>query len=301
MLGNYNGGKGNIFRHLINQIPPHRSYTELFLGGGSVMLHKKAAAENIGIDMDAAVIAEWRQWAGAPAPPATNDGTGTHRHNQRCQLTPLDAAVAAATAKSTSATAKSGDSLEDTTINGVTEATPQTAILANTATNRGARYQFLHMDALAWLDTAVLAPIDFVNADPPYLMHTRSYRRPLYNHEFSTIAEHTSLINRLRALNCMVMLHGYDSQLYRDMLSDWRILEIPTRNRAGAAVTEIVWMNYPEPNRLHDYAWLGDDYREREKLNKRKKRLIRKLRKMPRLERLSLMAAVDEAGLLNDL
>ena len=123
MLGNYNGGKGNIFRHLINQIPPHHSYIELFLGGGSVMLHKKAAAENIGIDMDAAVIAEWRQWAGAPAPPATNGDTGTHRHNQRCQLTPLDAAVAAATAKS-------GDSLEDTTINGVTEATPQTAMAA---------------------------------------------------------------------------------------------------------------------------------------------------------------------------
>ena len=38
MLGNYNGGKGNIFRHLINQIPPHHSYIESFLGGGSVML-----------------------------------------------------------------------------------------------------------------------------------------------------------------------------------------------------------------------------------------------------------------------
>ena len=300
MLGNYNGGKGNIFRHLINQIPPHRSYTELFLGGGSVMLHKKAAAENIGIDMDAAVIAEWRQWAGAPAPPATNGDTGTHRHNQRCQLTPLDAAVAAATAKSTSATAKSGDSLEDTTINGVTEATPQTAILANTATNNGTRYQFLHMDALAWLDTATITPADFIYADPPYLMFTRSYQRPLYAHEFATEAEHEQLLKLLMNLNCMVMISGYWSELYADLLADWRTLTIGTRDRAGNQKIEWLWMNYPEPNRLHDYSWLGDDYREREKLNKRKKRLIRKLHKMPRLERLSLMAAIQEAGLLND-
>ena len=41
--------------------------------------------------------------------------------------------------------------------------------------------------------------------------------------------------------------------------------------RGGRLATEWVWMNYPEPIALHDYRYLGEDFREREPI-KRKKR-----------------------------
>ncbi len=41
-------------------MPPHRTYIEAFLGGGSVIRHKRPAERSIGIDIDPAVIAHWR-------------------------------------------------------------------------------------------------------------------------------------------------------------------------------------------------------------------------------------------------
>jgi phage DNA methylase len=55
----YPGGKGLSFRNIINLIPPHEVYIETHLGGGAVMRHKKPAKQNIGIDIDAQVIAQW--------------------------------------------------------------------------------------------------------------------------------------------------------------------------------------------------------------------------------------------------
>lgn len=42
-------------------MPPHDVFIETHLGGGAVMLRKRAAARNIGIDADANVIARWRE------------------------------------------------------------------------------------------------------------------------------------------------------------------------------------------------------------------------------------------------
>lgn len=55
----YPGGKGKIFQHVINVMPPHRVYIETHLGGGAVMRHKRPAERNIGIDADSEVIATW--------------------------------------------------------------------------------------------------------------------------------------------------------------------------------------------------------------------------------------------------
>ncbi|MFZ5495484.1 MAG: DNA adenine methylase [Verrucomicrobiota bacterium] len=53
------GGKARCFQHLINLIPPHRTYIETHLGGGAVLRHKVAAETNIGIDRDENVIARF--------------------------------------------------------------------------------------------------------------------------------------------------------------------------------------------------------------------------------------------------
>ncbi len=55
-------------------------------------------------------------------------------------------------------------------------------------------------------------------------------------------------------------------------------------------------MNYPEPTALHDYKYLGSNFRERERITRKKKRLIKKLKKMPKLERQSMLAAIQEVN-----
>jgi len=56
----YPGGKGKCYQHIINIFPPHETYIETHLGGGSVLRQKKGAAINIGVDRDPAVIHLWR-------------------------------------------------------------------------------------------------------------------------------------------------------------------------------------------------------------------------------------------------
>ena len=63
--GTYFGGKNaaGVVHTIINQIPAHEVFVSGFLGRCAVMRYKRAAAVNIGIDLDAAVIAEWREAA----------------------------------------------------------------------------------------------------------------------------------------------------------------------------------------------------------------------------------------------
>ena len=55
----YDGGKGTTYPQIINLMPPHRRYIESHLGGGAVMRHKRAAEEQIGIEIDQGVIASY--------------------------------------------------------------------------------------------------------------------------------------------------------------------------------------------------------------------------------------------------
>jgi DNA adenine methylase len=57
----YPGGKGKIFQHVINLLPPHRTYVETHLGGGAVLRHKQSSATSIAIDRDPQVIKFWRK------------------------------------------------------------------------------------------------------------------------------------------------------------------------------------------------------------------------------------------------
>lgn len=56
----YPGGKGKCYQHVINLMPPHDVYIETHLGGGAVLRNKKPADRNIGIELDARVLALWK-------------------------------------------------------------------------------------------------------------------------------------------------------------------------------------------------------------------------------------------------
>lgn len=134
----------------------------------------------------------------------------------------------------------------------------------------------------------------FVYVDPPYLFSTRATQRPIYRHEFGEIDDHRQLLTALRKLPCMVAISGYWSPLYEMELAGWRASTFWTVDRGGNRREEWLWMNYPEPLELHDYRYLGSNFRERERIKRKKQRWVARLARMDRLERLCLMEAVAE-------
>jgi len=148
-------------------------------------------------------------------------------------------------------------------------------------------------DARALLESRSFQGDELVFCDPPYLMETRSCLRPLYEHEFSTRQEHLSLLRLLKGLPCAVMVSGYANALYARELADWRVMMIPTIKRSGASATECLWLNFPRPAKLHDYRFLGNNFRERERIKKKIRRWRARLARMDHLERACLLSAVN--------
>jgi DNA adenine methylase len=242
----YPGGKAadGVYHRIINQIPPHETYIEAFLGGGAILLHKRPASCSIGIDSDAAVIEKW----------------SSSRHAKKSDAAGcLDI---------------DSDALD--------------------ASVPGAIYK--NGDAISFLKSYKWRGGEFVYADPPYLMSTRRCKTPLYNCEFSTEEEHEKLLDVLLSLPCMVAISGYWSELYASTLSSWRSINFQAGTRAGTAATEWLWMNYPEPVALHDYRYLGADFREREKINRQKKRWQARLLRMSTVQRYALLSSIADLG-----
>ena len=132
-----------------------------------------------------------------------------------------------------------------------------------------------------------------IYCDPPYLLSTRRQHRLIYRYELSD-ADHVRLLSILRGLPCMVMISGYWSELYSKTLHDWRSVSFQARTRGGSTAMEWVWMNFPEPLELHDYRYLGDDFRQRERIKRKTARWYRRLLEMPVLERHAIMGAISQ-------
>jgi hypothetical protein len=154
-------------------------------------------------------------------------------------------------------------------------------------------------DAISFLRSFPWKGKEVVYCDPPYLFSARSCQRRYYQHEFGEPGEHERLIYTLKSLPCYVILSGYWSELYGRLLKDWRTIAFDTVTHRGKKATEWLWLNFPEPFDLHDYRFLGKDYRERERIKKRKRRWRDKLGKMGRLERFAILEAVNEARTAN--
>lgn len=213
--GTYFGGKGaaGVVHRIINQIPRHDIFVSGFLGRCSVMQFKAAASRNIGFDLDAAVIAEWRDVEGVEA------------------------------------------------------------------------YQRSFFEALT--DHVLFSQGTFLYLDPPYLQQTRSSSKR-YRFEL-TVAQHLNLLRTICTLPCMVAISCYDSELYQEVLSDWRKIQFPAQTRAGVRI-ETLYMNYPAPmpNQLHDTRFLGDDFRAREKGKRRIETIKNKILRLNAVEQARL-------------
>ncbi len=136
----------------------------------------------------------------------------------------------------------------------------------------------------------------FVYFDPPYLLSTRSHKKPIYKHEFGTVDQHQKLLDLIKSLDCMVMISGYWSELYAQELTGWRTISFNAVLHTGKVAREWLWMNYAEPVALHDYRYLGENRTDRQRIKRKVQRWESKLRNMPMLEKRVILQAMDNIG-----
>ena len=217
-MGNaYLGSKAaaGLCQALIALMPPHSTYIESHLGGGAIMKRKPPAQRNIGIDLDARAIEQFR-----------------------CDY-PVE---------------------------------------------------LVHGCCHEQLSNFAYDGTELVYADPPYLKSTRKAPgryRYLFDYEDN---DHVELLGVLRSLPCAVMVSGYPSALYDELLGGWRSVSVQVMNQAGA-VTEKVWFNFV-PDRVHWCRFAGSNFTRRQTIKRKAEIWSRRYRAMPPGERLAVLSAL---------
>lgn len=139
-------------------------------------------------------------------------------------------------------------------------------------------------------------PEIFLFADPPYVLSERSHGKQ-YAHELCDDG-HRRLLEALTQipatsadLSAAIMVCGYASPLYSP-LKRWRSIDhrVPTR---GGLQDERIWMNYPETDSLHDFRYIGDTRRQRERIRRRQINWRKQLDAMDARERLAMLEVLN--------
>jgi hypothetical protein len=151
--------------------------------------------------------------------------------------------------------------------------------------------EILEGDAVAFLRMFPFEGDELVYSDPPYVRATRR-RAHCYRFDYDD-EDHVALLTELRRLACPVIVSGYASDLYREFLEGWQTQVFSAASHTGLR-TETVWFNFELPERLHDHRFIGDDFRERERMRRRVDRWVARLERMAPVERNALIGAVTE-------
>jgi len=129
---------------------------------------------------------------------------------------------------------------------------------------------------------------ELVYSDPPYLLRTRTSGRR-YRFDYDE-ADHIELLELLKRLPCHVMLSGYPSALYDELLKGWRSLELQVMNQDGVR-TEKLWFNFTV-DRLHWAKYAGKNFTHRQSVKRKAAGWGRRYQALPRAERLAVLAAM---------
>jgi DNA adenine methylase len=160
--------------------------------------------------------------------------------------------------------------------------------------------QLIHADATEYLKQYKFDGNELIYADPPYVHSTRRRSR-IYACEY-TNNDHEQLLLILQKLPSMVLISGYDNELYNDTLVGWRKETFLAKTWTDVR-QECVWLNFKPPYRLHDATYLGANFRERQTVKRRQQRLREHIQQMNPLERSELirwLEATYGSNLLED-
>lgn len=264
----YFGGKTAIADRVVSLLPPHEHYVEPFAGSLAVLLAKPPSHMETVNDLDGDLMNFWRVLRDRPGDlervcaftphsraeylacyePATDDlerarrvwvnltqgrGGQMRRTGWRFFEDPRG----------------SHSSMPDYVHAYVSRLAPAAARLAGVSLEC--------KPALDVIRAYARHPGTLIYADPPYLgslrtlnsRHGRS-RGPDYTHDLRTDDDHRELLETLLGCRSIVVLSGYASPLYDDLLCTWSRRELGTQTGNGGttrARVEVLWSNRPFP------------------------------------------------------
>ena len=152
-------------------------------------------------------------------------------------------------------------------------------------------WEWLSVDAVDWLSTWRPPARTVVYCDPPYEMCTRSSQRRMYRYELDP-ERLGVLLDVLLGLSAFVLVSGYPGGQCEYRLRGWRSIWYDVMTRGGVPHREVLWCNFDAPVELHDYRYLGRDFRERERIRRKQARWVARLSSMTVLERRSVESAL---------
>ncbi len=135
---------------------------------------------------------------------------------------------------------------------------------------------------------------ELIYSDPPYLLKTRTSGRK-YRFDYGE-DDHIELLELLKQLPCNVILSGYPSALYEELLGGWSSLELQVMNQGGIR-TERLWFNFTI-DRVHWASYAGKNFTDRQRIKRKAANWGKRYQAMPPCERLAVLAAMMavEAG-----
>lgn len=255
----YHGGKFRLAPWVLQFFPPHGCYVEPFGGAAGVLLRKPRVYAEVYNDLDGDIVNFFRvlRDPGMRADlveacrltPYARDEFDlayepTDDMRERARRTCVRAAMGFGSAGATKATT----GFRTDTRRKYGTAQHNWADYPDSLAAIGERFSGVlieNRDALA-----VIAdhdgPDTLLFVDPPYVHETRSMRnKGGYRHELDDDG-HRQLLAALRAVDGMVVLCGYASDLYELELQGWERHETIARISGGRGTsirTEVVWLN----------------------------------------------------------
>ncbi|PJC85322.1 DNA methyltransferase [Vibrio sp. HA2012] len=251
----YHGGKFRLAPWIIEHFPEHKCYTECFGGAGNVLLRKPRSYAEVYNDVDLDVVNLFS---------VLRDPELNQKLREVCVLTPysreefelalehtdepLERArrtVVRATMGFAATTSASGFRID--TKRKYATAMHLWSLYPDNLSAVGKRFSTVLIENRPAID--VLKKHDAVDTlhycDPPYMPETRVKGNRSYKHEM-TIAEHEELLQCLRNLKGYVVLSGYESELYNDILTGWTKDTKQSRISGGRGTkkrTECLWVS----------------------------------------------------------
>ncbi len=250
----YHGGKWRLSKWIISNLPSHRIYVEPFGGAASVLLKKQRAYAEIYNDLDSEITNLFRitrdrgdelRRALELTPFSREEfelaWLPTDDPLERARRTVVRAGMGRDSASATMSRKSSfrvyvGDKRSATTM---TDWVNYPAAL-NAITDRLRGVAIENRDAIAVMK-AYDSESTLHYVDPPYVDSTRDDGHD-YRHEMND-QQHADLLSELGKLRGMIVLSGYDNQMYRDLLPHWDIAQKRTFADGAKARTEILWLS----------------------------------------------------------
>lgn len=126
--------------------------------------------------------------------------------------------------------------------------------------------------------------------DPPYLHETRSYKADIYKYDW-TLNDHLHFLGVVVNMESRVMISHYPCERYNEALKGWRYIDYNTMTRAGLRV-ERLYMNFPEPVLLQCPGYVGKNFTDRQRINRKVSSFVSKLNRYPANERAAILTSI---------